>query len=772
MRAHHVQQVLALEDHLDKHDALLRESKAVYKAYAKDAIEDLEFQRKLVQQALGAKRRWTAELATGCGKSVIAAKVAAARLSDGPVIYVSPSAASIGDIEGGIINQFSRVLRAAGQESRWLGRVNDLSRANDVSFVTPRAFVSALERNPQEAERLLRRASCLIVDEAHHFPDDPDEDLAVYGALHRAAEEHVRDGLTVALTGTWHRLDGKRPMGTRVPDARLTVQDVVNLGRCPELYGVQVITEVRARKAMSRGDLYDFHLTGEERIKYLQGVAECMLTTWRRYPVPFAGFACTVADAVAIASRFNTMARRTEANGLIVLTSRTPLPQRLDAVRDIAAGRRCGYITCAVGEEAIDIPALEVVHLVRRTRSLARNQQAIGRALRVHLKKRRALVVDYQTMLEGVRDRFLGLGCDDLVEPTGSEIPRERLVNGGPICVQRDYPQAVLVGMTMAEERALVCVDRSYKAQKKNELRQLAESGAPRPKPHTTLGVALRNYTGPAGHSYDAEFTRQIYDLRPDWRGQRDKSDETKELLLARARRGDPQPLPSNGEAMLNRALRRYTNAGMCYDAAFHAELVRIAPRWFTRTTVAEFRADILKRAPSMKTPKGLERRRIYNSVKVCPEFGQALRELRPDWFTDKEAIRARIADAKQELLALAENSGKRPSGHNKKALAFRRYACDQQRPEYDATLARKLRTLRPDWFVTPNELYKRELLDLARTGAPRPGSNNPNLYARYWNYVTKGRKGFDAKFRAKILSLRPDWALRKLKNTRRKAKP
>lgn len=445
--------VKALEKYLDAHDDFLAQSKAVYREHLADTVEDLDFQRSLVQAALNAKRQWTAELATGIGKSIIAARIVLERLKLGSALYICASPTALGDLQQGIINKFHRVFAAFGGDGRMLGELNQLSRLNDVSFVTPHRLAALERKDPNLVQDLLRAASCVVVDEAHHFPSGASNDLKVYGRVHDLIDAHVRDGLVVAMTGTYDRLDGRIIMGKEVPDARLTVQDAIDLGRCPEVYAIQIIMDIMAKGASAVGDLYDIHLEGAEREAYYRSIAECIWTVYQRYPVPTSAFARTQADATAFAAAFNEISGL-GANGLAVLTSKTPTAARRETVMRIMKGACTGYVTCAVGEEALDIPPLEVVHLIRRTRSITRNSQAAGRAFRLHPGKRRALLVDYQMMLDGVVKKFIGLPITQFRDVSGSRTPR--VVNGGPIVCQKTYPEAALVGLTLDEERALV----------------------------------------------------------------------------------------------------------------------------------------------------------------------------------------------------------------------------------------------------------------------------------------------------------------------------
>ena len=116
---------------------------------------------------------------------------------------------------------------------------------------------------------LLSTVSCFIVDEAHHFPHDTQKELKIYGRIYEIAKEYIQ-GTVLSMTGTWERLDKKMVMGVAEPDSRLTVQDAVDLGRCPEIYGIQVILDIVAEGVKTTGDLYDYHLGETEKQKYYE----------------------------------------------------------------------------------------------------------------------------------------------------------------------------------------------------------------------------------------------------------------------------------------------------------------------------------------------------------------------------------------------------------------------------------------------------------------------------------------------------------------------
>lgn len=465
MKIKELQYLHALRGHLDRHSQFLAESSALYAQYT-EKIEMLRFQTDVVELALATRAGIVAaEMATGIGKTIIAARIALACRELGPVLYVCASPTAM--LPDGIPAKFMRVASTL-KLSPMLGERNDLSRANDVSFISPGSLVNKLRTDREHTESFLRQVSCFIVDEAHHFPQDQEQNLKVYGRIYDIARSLV-PGLTFAMTGTWDRLDRKVIMGKPNPDIRLSVQDAVDLGRCPEIYGVQVILDVYAEGARRAGDIFALRMKDQAELdKYHRALADCIVEVYKRYPVPLAAFARTQSEARAVASAVNRqlgiekfddeeMSRINVDRGLQLLTARTPHKRRQEVLQWIRDRKSIGYITCAVGEEALDLPPLEVVHLIRRTRSAVRNAQAIGRALRVSPGKQRVLVVDYPVMIHGENmGRFVGQTLDDFAQGMGTRI--SRILNGGPLFAQPNYPEIKFQGadLDLEAERALV----------------------------------------------------------------------------------------------------------------------------------------------------------------------------------------------------------------------------------------------------------------------------------------------------------------------------
>lgn len=112
---------------------------------------------------------------------------------------------------------------------------------------------------------------------------------------------------------------------------------------------------------------------------------------------------------------------------------------------------------------------------------------------------------------------------------------------------------------------------------KKEELIELARSGAPKPPRYSRLGTALSDYL--YGHSRDDIFAATIKALRPDWFTRvKENAEGNKRELLALAESGAAKPL---FKTKLGRALSNYTSRSKSYDAIFDAKIRALRPDWF-----------------------------------------------------------------------------------------------------------------------------------------------------------------------------------------------
>ena len=459
VQLHSIHDLSKFDRLLDKSDRIALEIDiSRYKHFTAGKFESVSYQEDAVKRALSESLGvWCGELAVGSGKTFVAAQVALHHLKRGQkVIYVCPSKTALGDVSNGIVSEFYKVLEFMGQKFT-IGEINDPSDINDIYFFTPIPFVRLFKSEGTDRNlfsNLVEKSGLLIVDEAHHFPDEDDEDadLVYFNQIPAIAKKLFAPAKRViTLTGTHSRMDGKRVWKT--PDFKFPLQSVVNEGRCPEIYWAQVyIGGVDFSNVKLAGNNYELGLTKADYDRYWDLVCGIMVKTWNRYGKPMCAFVRLVAEAELLAARFNEQSGLGD-RGMVALTKNTSPKERRTIIEDIKSGRRMGYITVDVGAEALNIPPLEIVHLIRRSKSSNRNIQSIGRAVRMHPGKRRVLIVNYQVEKASVIRACMGF--HDFA--TKAESDGERFVNGGPIVASkkmyRNLPES---GFTLGEEERII----------------------------------------------------------------------------------------------------------------------------------------------------------------------------------------------------------------------------------------------------------------------------------------------------------------------------
>lgn len=428
-----------------------------YKQISQDKIQRLSFQERAVKSACTDQEGlWSGELWTGAGKSIIAARIALHFLGrGGKVIFICPNRMGIGSASDGIIQKFHRTFNCFKVDRYRVGELDHVTRLDDVHFFTPAAFVKTSRETPAFFKKLTSEATLLIVDEAHHFPEDPKEEQVIYGKVERLASRHFTEvgKKVVTLTATHGRHDGKPVFKKKNPDFRITVSEAVQAGWCPEIHGLPVYLKIKAPKAVSSGHDYRLNFSKNERAKYLCQVAAVMLQVQKANPdQQFCVFVTSASEAVKLAEIWNREASRFGFRPLATLLSLTAIQERLRIKKDIQDGRYVGYVTCHVGSESIDIPKMECVHMVRRTRSINQLVQSVGRVLRNHPKKRRALVVDYNLSERKIIRACRGLEAYAAYVRT----PSRRLVSGGPLVPIIGSKNADFSGVSLGEEKAWV----------------------------------------------------------------------------------------------------------------------------------------------------------------------------------------------------------------------------------------------------------------------------------------------------------------------------
>jgi superfamily II DNA or RNA helicase len=463
-----------------------------------ETIREYKFQNEAVKQACSKKvGKWHGESGTGSGKTIIAAKIARHFMRRGLVIYVCHNVTSIGgELTGGVMTEFSNVLRRYEKREPFFGRLNEPSDAYDVIFLTPRFLVVDLwQKNRKLYEKLRRKCSLLIIDEAHHYADEARAQQVIYGKVDTIANEFAKTSRVVTLTATHGRMDGTSPLGCTYDnvDWRFTLQNGIEHGINPELYGIQVFLDLgKIQTTQSRGEFINLKFSNQQYRRYLNLVAGVMVKVYKRYPVATCAFTRTVSDAHALCKAFNK-ASGLGPKGLVVLSHKTSLNKRLQYVADIQEGKRLGYITCGVGEESLNIKRIEIIHLVRRSKSINRNIQSTGRGMRQSIEtgKKRCLVIDYNVVEHSIINASIGLADFARVKNINSKL--KKFKNGGPLVTcKKNYRNfkcvALANGSCISEERAWVLKNtkskssRSSLEEKEYWLNEMEKCGLPTPR--------------------------------------------------------------------------------------------------------------------------------------------------------------------------------------------------------------------------------------------------------------------------------------------------
>lgn len=126
------------------------------------------------------------------------------------------------------------------------------------------------------------------------------------------------------------------------------------------------------------------------------------------------------------------------------------------------------------------------------------------------------------------------------------------------------------------------------------------------------------------------------------------------------------------------------------------------------------------------------------------------------------DSIEARVAEKKQQLLEMAREGKPKPNREKDSlGLVLRSYT-NKSSKCYDLDFDKKIRKLRPDWFLNPHVDKKAKLIKMAKNGEPRApqynnGTQQRKIY-RWGLYVRRGHRLYDPDFDKQIRRLRPDW--------------
>lgn len=292
---------------------------------------------------------------------------------------------------------------------------------------------------------------------------------------------------------------------------------------------------------------------------------------------------------------------------------------------------------------------------------------------------------------------------------------------------------------------------------RKNEFLRMAKKGMERPTNKTKLGKFLICYTCKGSKLYDDKFNKKIRKARPDWFR---NTDSIKKKILKLSR--------NKGKIIdekLRACLRNYTREeSTSFDALFNAKIRKLRPDWFlSKSKLMSLKKDqIIKIA---KSRKKITRKELGSSLNqslrhyTCKKsavydgsFDKTIRKLQPDWFKDN------ANDKKKEILNFASLTEVKP----KHLINVLRNYTNKKSKCYDIVFDKKIRKLRPDWFISQSQRAnenKKELLRIAKNNEKRPKSTSRlGILLRSYMCKRKKRSCFDLKFTKEIKALRPDW--------------
>jgi len=297
---------------------------------------------------------------------------------------------------------------------------------------------------------------------------------------------------------------------------------------------------------------------------------------------------------------------------------------------------------------------------------------------------------------------------------------------------------------------------------RKQQLLEMAYSGKPRPnKKSHKLGSGLTCYTSLKSGSYDQDFDKKIRKIRPDWFVSRSNiSDQKKQQLLEMARNGEKKPKRDG----LGNVLRIYTEHKRdCYDPEFDKVIRKIVPDWFSSLSdIADQKKQQLLEMARRGEPRPIQKVHelghsltLYTTKSNCYDldFDKEIRKLRSDWFV---SLSERANQKKKQLLEMARRGKLRPKISEHIGSCLSKYTTVGN--TFDKNFDKEIRSLRPDWFRYAVNHKKKQLIDMARRGKPRPNRKSHKLASALVYYTKPKDSSYDPDFDKKIRELMPDW--------------
>lgn len=240
-------------------------------------------------------------------------------------------------------------------------------------------------------------------------------------------------------------------------------------------------------------------------------------------------------------------------------------------------------------------------------------------------------------------------------------------------------------------------------------------------------------------------------------------ADINKKILLEMANNGEYKPIYGS---KLGNALQYYTlECSRCFDPTFTKEIKKIRPDWFISIT-CKFKEKLIEIAKNKKSkqPKttsklGLAFRGYTkkNSKTYDPIFTKKIRSIRPDWLINQ------TNNKKQILLKMAKNNKNKPNWNTTLRRCLRNYTTPKNGC-FDPIFTKKIKKIRPDWFINSIDKNKIELLKLAKikkSNRPKHDTKLGRAIRRYQYCSYYKSDKSTIKFIKQIKKLKPNWFLK-----------
>lgn len=227
----------------------------------------------------------------------------------------------------------------------------------------------------------LNKIDLIVIDESHHAP----------ASTYQTVLNAFADAYQLGVTATPIRLDGSG------------FEDVFDC----------LVSGITVSELIEQGYLSKFKLFADPHPMTTQGVKKTngdynvgdiaqannivelagnLINSYKHYGngKSCVVFAINVTHSKAIAYRYNQA-----GISAVHLDGTTSYEERKTALAKFAAGEIKVLCNCALFDEGLDIPALELVQIARPTQSLSRWLQMVGRALRTAPNKEYAIILDH-----------------------------------------------------------------------------------------------------------------------------------------------------------------------------------------------------------------------------------------------------------------------------------------------------------------------------------------------------------------------------------------